>query len=514
MVLNLCITLCWAFVLFIASIVVYRRATSNLRHLPGPLVSYVPYYNAALSLLGIRTITIYKLHEQYGSIVRISPKTVSILSSKSIRAVYSSPAYTKYVPVYSQFRHYNSDNSFTAETRLEHGWRRRGIAGMYSEQFVQNCELQHGRIRRICGDYIKIIERAVENGVGVDIYTINTFYAADCISAHLFGEAGLRCLEGNTRDQEIAMGHHTFSKTNVWIRADVPWFRKAEGLFDSAMSMFTTKVKGPALIREWIVEAWEKSSHEADTVSHQVTALGWSPNDICSELMDQFLAGIDTTSDILTYCLYELSLFESCVVQKELQEVLPQLPKGTTPLEISHMKALLPLPYINAVLYEIIRLHPAQTDPLPRVAPFDTALDGFFIPEGTVVGSFSYGIHRDHQIFGPKNVDKFLPRRWLNNKNNLREKEQYKQMTGRFWGFGSGTRIQAIIEMKILLATVYNNYSTMVEVDEQTECGCEKLQWKQRKTFRDVLPYTTGSASGPNGGGIVRFVPRMPTMAE
>ena len=128
------------------------------------------------------------------------------------------------------------------------------------------------------------------------------------------------------------------------------------------------------------------------------------------------------------------------------------------------------LPYLDAVIKETLRLYTAIPGTLPRVVPTDSShgkfIDGIYLPPGTVVGTFAYGIHRDQSIFGS---DNFEPERWLpgrswENKSNREglgkeeigrkvchegaltnttevETERVKDMEKRLWAFGSGGRI-------------------------------------------------------------------------
>ena len=125
------------------------------------------------------------------------------------------------------------------------------------------------------------------------------------------------------------------------------------------------------------------------------------------------------------------------------------------------------LPYLDAVIKETLRLYTAIPGTLPRVVPTDSShgkfIDGIYLPPGTVVGTFAYGIHRDQSIFGSDNFepDRWLPgRAWENDSNEeelkiggkvchegaltnttVVEKERVKAMEKRLWAFGSGSRI-------------------------------------------------------------------------
>lgn len=71
------------------------------------------------------------------------------------------------------------------------------------------------------------------------------------------------------------------------------------------------------------------------------------------------------------------------------------------------------LPYLDAVIQESFRMHPAPGLILERVVP-PQGLDvlGEIIPGGTIVGCNAWVLHRRKEIFG-SDVDVFRPERWL-----------------------------------------------------------------------------------------------------
>jgi cytochrome P450 len=70
------------------------------------------------------------------------------------------------------------------------------------------------------------------------------------------------------------------------------------------------------------------------------------------------------------------------------------------------------LPYLQAVLREAIRTHPAAVAP-SKLSPVDTdQVCGYSIPGGTQIGANMPGLLRSETIFG-HDADCFRPERWL-----------------------------------------------------------------------------------------------------
>ncbi|KAK7393863.1 hypothetical protein QQX98_013353 [Neonectria punicea] len=71
------------------------------------------------------------------------------------------------------------------------------------------------------------------------------------------------------------------------------------------------------------------------------------------------------------------------------------------------------MPYLQAVIKEALRLHPAVGLPLERVVPEGGAtIAGRFFPSGAIVGVNCWEEHTNQTIFGP-DPEVFRPERWF-----------------------------------------------------------------------------------------------------
>ncbi|MBA0558782.1 hypothetical protein Golob_015785 [Gossypium lobatum] len=113
-------------------------------------------------------------------------------------------------------------------------------------------------------------------------------------------------------------------------------------------------------------------------------------------------------------------------VKKELDQVIG---KGK-PIEESDINSL---PYLQAIIKETFRMHPAVPLLLPRRAGSNTDLCGFHVPEGSQVLVNAWAIGRDSSIW--ENPSSFMPERFLGSEIDVK---------GRDFGlipFGAGRRI-------------------------------------------------------------------------
>jgi cytochrome P450 len=123
------------------------------------------------------------------------------------------------------------------------------------------------------------------------------------------------------------------------------------------------------------------------------------------------LAGADTTFSSLTHIAYRLARHPDvqAIVRRE---VLSSVACTSGP---SDWSAIAKLPYLEAFINEVLRLHPPTPTSLPRRTPPEGLIldDGIYIPGDVDVVSPIYSLHRDPRYF--IEPDSFVPERWLAN---------------------------------------------------------------------------------------------------
>ncbi|KAI9076640.1 hypothetical protein K1719_041405 [Acacia pycnantha] len=122
--------------------------------------------------------------------------------------------------------------------------------------------------------------------------------------------------------------------------------------------------------------------------------------------LDLFAAGSDTTTSTLEWGMAEL-LRNPRVMSKAKAELKEAMEKGK-PVEESDIARL---PYLQAVLKETFRLHPAVPFLLPRKAEIDVELGDCTIPKGAQVLVNVWAIGRDASIW--ENPEEFMPERFI-----------------------------------------------------------------------------------------------------
>lgn len=123
--------------------------------------------------------------------------------------------------------------------------------------------------------------------------------------------------------------------------------------------------------------------------------------------LDMFLAGSYTTSNTLNFALMLLVLHPD-VQSKCFKDIYNNVEKGRLPSLTDRQK----LPYIEAVIMEVMRLYYVVPITGPRRALHDTKLMGYDVPKDTVVLINIHSIHHDKKHWGDPEV--FRPERFLN----------------------------------------------------------------------------------------------------
>lgn len=181
-------------------------------------------------------------------------------------------------------------------------------------------------------------------------------------------------------------------------------------------------------------------------------------------------AGSETTAISLAAVFYFLVKHPTCYkkLQGELDDALREGRVGKAENSLITWTESQTLSYLDAVIKESFRLHPAAGLPLERITPPEgIAICNQQIPGGTIVGCSAWVIHRHEATFCPSHapenypIDEFVPERWLD-----ANAEQRKEMEATMFQFGAGSR--TCIGKNISLLEVYKlipNFLTRFNVE-------------------------------------------------
>lgn len=137
------------------------------------------------------------------------------------------------------------------------------------------------------------------------------------------------------------------------------------------------------------------------------------------------LGGTELTPSFMCQAIHHIYR-EPAVLQRLRDEIDPRLTKSSTG---SHSclsyEAIQGMPYLQAVLKEIMRLWPVAGVTFPRVVPEGGAyLAGYHFRAGQVIGINYWAASRNPEYFGPDAAN-FRPERWLDDPDESKRNNYY-----------------------------------------------------------------------------------------
>lgn len=166
---------------------------------------------------------------------------------------------------------------------------------------------------------------------------------------------------------------------------------------------------------------------------------GLSDAELHDELLTLLMAGHETTATALTWALHWIH--RQGEVREQLLAELAACPDADDPEVINR------LPYLGAVVNEVLRIHPVAMLMFPRLVEQPLELAGWTFEPGDVLIGCIQAVHERQDLY--PNPLRFDPQRFL----------ERNYGPGEFLPFGGGARrclgaALAVYEMKLILATL------------------------------------------------------------
>eukprot|EP00884_Botryococcus_braunii_P011979 jgi/Botrbrau1/20782/Bobra.0156s0013.1 len=183
------------------------------------------------------------------------------------------------------------------------------------------------------------------------------------------------------------------------------------------------------------------------------TGLPFSDTTIISQAFIMIVAGFVTTASALSFALYQLGSHPG-KMERLLQEIDAL---GNYDQRPTYDQLMQQFPYLEAVIWESLRLLPPIPNLTGRLLKQDMDLGGYLVPRGTWVQVAAWSIQRNEQWW--EDPEAFLPERWLEGTPEAKRRPHHA-----FYAFGDGPRSCvgsrfAMEEMKIALMRILQRYS-------------------------------------------------------
>ncbi|KAL6233057.1 hypothetical protein BDW75DRAFT_7344 [Aspergillus navahoensis] len=401
-------------------ICLYRIFLHPLRKHPGPWpASITDWYAAYYTWTGTIHLKLHEWHESYGNIVRFGPNSISINSYAGISQIYSARANVRKADAYSVMsasRHIPSTISCIDKSR--HVSKRKVLARLFTEVALRGVEdriLCH--IDTFCG--CLGVENQAGWGVAKDVAAWSDYLTLDIISDLCYGKAFGLLREETHRYIPNMISCVSRRNAICFVQPSISKW-KLDRIFLSTVSsqirQFGSWIKQQADARK----AAGNTSSASDFFAHlsadqeAKTQSNLTSKEIWVELLQLVIAGADTTAVAISAVFFHL-LQNPEALSQATAEILETF---KDPNDIRPGAILRSCKFLHACINEALRLSPPVTGLAPRkVLPGGIDVDGVHFPEGIIIGSPIYTVHRNSAYF--PQPDLFVPERWLEVKGGV-----------------------------------------------------------------------------------------------
>ncbi|EFX04226.1 benzoate 4-monooxygenase cytochrome p450 [Grosmannia clavigera kw1407] len=447
--------------------------TSPLRTFPGP---FWARWTNIWRLYQVSTDkyqwTIKRLHEKYGPVVRIGPNLLDLDYPELIQTLYSTDGKWNKTEFYQSLSVVVdgkiTHDVFSTSNQAEHARMKRPIVKYYSMSSVLKLET---RANDVLSDLCRHLEHRFMDGEneGKDCNFGEwiAFYTWDFISAATLSTRFGFMEKADDVDDTIRIsdkGIHYFAMVGQMPFLDFLLAKNPIKRIGPPNLQNANRIALEHMFGRFKEDLDSKEVETRDFLDHFIEAKKMAPDSVdenlimCSLLVN-LIAGADTTATTLR-AIFHFLMTNPHTLKKLEQEVLAANfePEGVVPYSSARA-----LPYLDAVIRESMRMHPAVCMPLERYVP-DSGLtlpDGSFVPSGTAVGINPYIVGRNEGVWGP-DANEFLPERWLKNdgEDNDTYKRRLRQMNAADLAFGGGSRI--CLGRNVALLEIYKVVATLV----------------------------------------------------
>lgn len=390
----------------------------RLRHIPGPKVGAFSYLWVAWKVIFARGMD-YEHLNKYGSVVRVGPNYVLLDDPNDIRRLNGNRAQAARRDTWYTALKMEPDHNMLLtllEPKSHDSLKARVSFGYSGRDNIDFDVAVDDQITHLVDVFrSRFVTRPGSSEVKhLDFAQFIRYFSLDTITKIAFGRAfGFMDYDGD-------MYNYTDEVENfiglVALAADLPVLRRifTTPILARWIAAKPTSLKGVGkligIAHEIVDERIEKNDVEAPDMIGSFIKHGLDIRDIKNETMLQIIAGSDTTATAIRSTMLYL-MATPRVYYKLKEEIKQAVASGVSkPISVDQAKQL---PYLQAVIFEGLRVRPPTTYGFYKVMPAGGEhVQGKFIPGGTAVGFNMPALMRREDIFGP-NTQLFRPERFL-----------------------------------------------------------------------------------------------------
>ncbi|POR34245.1 Uncharacterized protein TPAR_05573 [Tolypocladium paradoxum] len=466
-----------AYLLYSISLVVYRLYFSPLAKFPGSKLAaatfwYEFYHNYWRN--GQYIFEMEKMHNKHGPIIRVNPDELSIRDAEFYSQLYVAES-TRRTNAYEGFGKgvgFHDTHFLTVDHDL-HRKRRKPLEPFFSRMAVNGLQSMMAEVA------LQLESRFRELGGTRKVIRFDHAFSAaagDVIRRICLGrdEPGERFLD----DPDFTPQWHDVIHSVV---RSIPLFTRFPVIY-KIVSLIPDKVLLWAYPRgqrfNILRRRAEQEVHKAKAADHEKHENSTSifSNILNSDMPEseraherlgreaQVLLAAGTASVARTLGVASFYILARPEIRQRLEAELKDTMSGW-PDKVPTWAELEKLPFLQAIIYESLRLVYGIMNRLPRVSPdVPVQYKDYTIPIGVPVGIASYFLHTDPEVY--PSPHEFKPERWIGNINPAMHRSLVSFSRGSRNCVGKNL---AMAEMSLILAVLYRPNGPRLELFETDE---------------------------------------------
>lgn len=421
----------------ISSYAIYQLYFHPLSQYPGPLLGRLTQlYDVYHAYIGDKHILLYRLHQEYGTVVRFSPNTLSINDPAALKVIYAHGANVQKSVFYKCFRAAPQAISTLLATEKQHHARKRRIMGQaFADTALRGFEQYVvGHVEDLVDRIADATRLASSSSDGekkawsspMDLASWSNWLVFDIMGDLVFGRSFKTLREPENRRGIFLLGR---AARRNYVVAAMPalLYTGLEKVLPLLRGLYLDRCQYLAFGKKQVMERTKEGgfgqpgspsmeSGRRDIFSFLLHAKdpesgdGMPMAELWMEANTLIVAGSDTTSTTLSAALHYL-LHNTDTLRRLESEIRSTF---TSTEEILMGPEMQSCTYLRACIDETMRMTPPVGGVLPRqVLPGGLAIPalGLELPAGIDVGVPIYAIHHHAEfVTSPFTFD---PSRWI-----------------------------------------------------------------------------------------------------
>ncbi len=388
----------------------------------------IPSFNDYIEEFG-DTFVVYVGGVKRG-IFSINPDVIQHILQKGNRKYAKSPIQTDALAAYIGFGLLTTEGDYWLRQRrlIQPGFHRQKLVGLV--------DIMQQEVIKACASF----ENSALNGIPIDMNQQGMEIAFKIVATSLFSS--------DISDEKMNELSHSIEAVQAF------FIRTIRLPFMKPIYQLTGKIKKHqqisddiATILDELIENRRKSGQRKDDLldmlletRYEDTGEGMTDTQLRAESLILFVAGHETTANVITWMFYLLAQHPQ-VVQKLRQEFDTVV--GKDELDYEDFRNI---PYAVQVINESMRMYPPAWI-IDRMAISDDEIDGFEVQKNDLMIPFIYGLHHSKDLWDQP--EQFNPDRF--SRENKKDRHPYA-----FLPFGGGPRLCignnfAIMELQLIL---------------------------------------------------------------